>query len=360
MSEELDSAVSSLGEQTKKLNIALYYVNGDMQKAKQMVAGTYKDLYALKCNFTSSSLYGAFLIHYNHMSFKITNIYVAVGPSYAVQSIEAGDDWRTFEKAIHSYIESGEQDDILSRTLRDKLTNSFSFLFIGDLNKYLKANNDISLNRMFQKVIQDSLGLQRVEANMMYQAITSLEMELFSISARKLDQQLIDSQKSKEEQAVQPAQPEKPVSSEPKVGQDGVKLIIHCGLILSPIKGKDISKLLPGDRVKVNIVDNNPKAVTVAEAFDAYKDNKFLPIIGRIKSIQQVPGSGYLIYAVIAKGIIAKIIEEEDNIRVAMDPAYSVTATEEAEAKSNLPIIMIVMTAIAIAIGVIIVLLNLL
>lgn len=360
MSEELDSAVNSLGEQTKKLNIALYYVNGDMQKAKQMVAGTLKDIYALKCNFTSSSLHGAFLIHYNHMSFKINNIFVAVGPSYTVQSIDAGDDWRVFEKAIQSYIDTGEQDDILSRSLRDKLTHSFSFLFIGDLNKYLKANNDISLNRMFQKVIQDSLGLQRVEANMMYQPISSLEMELFSTSARKLDQQIIDSQKTKDETIAQPVEEEKPVSSEPKVGQDGVKLIINCSLILSPIKGKDISKLLPGDRVKINIVDSNPKAVTVAEAFDAYKDNKFQPIIGRVKSIQQVQGSGYLIYAVIAKGIIAKIIEEEDNIRVAMDPAYSVTAKEEVETKSNLPIIMIIMTAIAIAVGVIIALLNLL
>lgn len=359
MSEELDSAVNSLGEQTKKLNIALYYVNGDMAKAKQMVAGTYKDIYALKCNFTSSSLHGAFLIHYNYMSFKINNIFVAVGPSYTVQNIEAGDDWRVFEKEIQDYIDTGEQDDILGRSLRDKLTHSFSFLFIGDLNKYLKANNDISLNRMFQKVIQDSLGLQRVEANLLYQPISSLEMELFSTSARKLDQQIIDSQKTKEEEtAPQPEEAEKPVSSEPKVGQDGVKLIIHCSLILSPIKGKDISKLLPGDRVKVNIVDNNPKAVTVAEAFNAYKDNKFLPIIGRIKSIQQVPGSGYLIYAVIAKGIIAKIIEEEDNIRVAMDPAYTISSVEEAETKSNLPIIMIVMTAIAIAVVVIIVLLN--
>ena len=155
MSEELDSAVNSLGEQTKKLNIALYYVNGDMQKAKQMVAGSLKDIYALKCNFTSSSLHGAFLIHYNHMSFKINNIFVAVGPSYTDQSIDAGDDWKVFEKAVRDYVETGEQDDILSRTLRDKLTNSFSFLFIGDLNKFLKANNDISLNRMFQKVIQE-------------------------------------------------------------------------------------------------------------------------------------------------------------------------------------------------------------
>ena len=147
---------------------------------------------------------------------------------------------------------------------------------------------------------------------------------------------------------------------EPKTGIDGVKLIINCSLILSPIKGKDISKLTPGDRIRVNIIDNNPKAITVAEAFHAYKEGKFSPINGRVKSVEFTPGAGYIIYAVIAKGVLAKVVEEEENIKVAMDPSYYAESPVEEEAKSNLPIIMVVLTAIAIAVLVILALLNML
>ncbi len=358
MSEQLDSAVSSLNEQTKKMNIALYYVNGDMQKAKQMVAGNYRDIYALKCVFTSSSLNGGFLVFYNHMQLKVFNVYVIVSPSYNVKSINSNDDWKLFEKEISEVLAMGEHDDVLCRTLRDKISSSFSVMFIADLNKFLTNNDDISLNRLFQKLIQDALGLQRVECRFFNQLISSLEMELNSTSTRKLDKQTIEGQ----QEAAQAAQTEtaKEETKEPQAGIDGVKLVINCGLILSPIKGKDISKLVAGDRIRINIVDNNPKAITVAEAFGAYREGKFSPISGRIKSIEMVPDSGYVIYVVIAKGVLGKIVEEEDNIKVAMDPSYYVESAGEEEAKSNLPVIMVVLTAIAIAIIVILALLKVL
>jgi hypothetical protein len=183
-------------------------------------------------------------------------------------------------------------------------------------------------------------------------------MELNSTSTRKLDKQTIEGQQEAAQAAQTEAVQQQP--KEPQAGLDGVKLIINCSLILSPIKGKEISRLAAGDRIRINIVDSNPKAVTVAEAFGAYREGKFSPISGRVKSIEMVPDSGYIIYVVIAKGVLGKIVEEEDNIKVAMDPSYYVESAGEEEAKSNLPVIMVVLTAIAIAIIVILALLKVL
>ncbi len=357
MSEELDSAVSSLSEQTKKINIALYYVSGDMERAKQMVAGTYKDIYAIKGVFLSTSLNGAFLIFYNFVYLKLIDIYLVVMPSYASMNMDSKDTWKLFERSISDSLKGDDHDDVLEKTLRDRFYQSFSMMLVREVNKLIDKGDDIALNRLFQRMIQDILGLQRIEMVVDYQPISSLEMELYSISTRKLDLKSLGDKKPAEKEGVKI--PEISPDSEPQVGVDGVKLILKCSLILSPIKGKDISTLGAGDRVKMSIVDENPKAVTVAEFFNAYKDGKFAPIIGRVKSVKFVPGSGYVIYALIAKGILAKIVEEEDNIKVAMDPNYSWSKAEEPESKSNLPMILILLAVVAILVLVVLGLIKL-
>jgi len=230
-------------------------------------------------------------------------------------------------------------------------------MFITDLNRFLTNNEEISLNRLFQKLIQDALGLQRVECDFSYQLSTSLDMELNSTTSRKLDKQTIEGQ-SQAAEAL--ADKEEVAGNDPRVGVDGIKLIINCSLILSPIKGKEISKIVSGDRIRVNIVDKNPKAITVAQAINAYSDGKFSPINVRVKSVDYHAGIGYVLYVVVAKGILGKIVEEEENIKVAMDPTYFAEAADEVESKSNLPVIMIILTAIGVAVLVILALLKML
>ena len=77
MPSDLDSAANSLSEQTKKLQIALYYTFGDEDKAKKMVNGTYLDLYVIKGKFSSSSVYGAFVVFLNasHMLCGVGSVY---------------------------------------------------------------------------------------------------------------------------------------------------------------------------------------------------------------------------------------------------------------------------------------------
>lgn len=100
-----------------------------------------------------------------------------------------------------------------------------------------------------------------------------------------------------------------------------IKLMLNGALILSPIRGKEIGKLVLGDRIMISIIDKNPRAIDVAKAFGAYdSEGNIKPIPGRIVSIKR---DEYLhLMAIVAKGIYMKIVEEEDNIKVAMDPAH--------------------------------------
>jgi len=134
---------------------------------------------------------------------------------------------------------------------------------------------------------------------------------------------------------------------------------MRSSLILSPIKGKDISELKIGDRVLISLIDNNDHTRSLAKAFNAYnaEENRLLPIPSRIKSIRYIDGVGFKIYVVIAKGIIGQIIEEEKNIKVALDPAVTVEVTDDKETKgiSGLTLIIGLFAIIIVLLAVIIV-----
>ena len=51
MSEILENAAGSLSDYTKKLKIAMFFTNGDEDRAKQMIAGNLEDICVIKGRF---------------------------------------------------------------------------------------------------------------------------------------------------------------------------------------------------------------------------------------------------------------------------------------------------------------------
>jgi len=352
MSNDINDAFQSLSDQTKKINIAQHYTHGDMDKARQMVSGAYRDLYVIKVRFSSSTLYGAFIVFFNHIYKHIASVQILVSPSYAVLNLDPSNEWQIYDREIKELLDEGEYDQVLVRGFRDRLNTMFSMVELNELARYLEARNEIAIDNMIRKAIQNTLSLQRVDTNVYYQSTSSLEMELKSVSSIKLSQDVIDGKQEKKEPAA-PYAHEQQTAKEPRVGVDGVKLILNAALILSPIKGKYIHRLAPGDRIKISIVDNNPQAIRVAKALDAYEDETFKPVVARIKSVDYVAGAGYRIFAFIARGIVVDITEEEENIKVALDPSYAAAMEQQsAEAHStSYPLIILLFIVFAAAFG---------
>ncbi|MCX8123070.1 MAG: hypothetical protein N3F66_02775 [Spirochaetes bacterium] len=353
---ENDKAYQNLSEQTRKINIALHYTHGDMEKARQMVAGNYNDLYAIKVRFASSTMFGAFLLFFNHIYKVISGLTLILSPSYTLQNINPEWDWVIFEKEIAELMQKGDYDQVLAKTFRDKLVKSLDVILLNELSRNIESKNEIAIDNLFRKLIQETLALKRVDTLVLYQPISSLAMELHSITIPKLKSEIVEGQPAKKaEEQVVPSEAE----YTPQVGVDGVKLIIKSALILSPIKGKHISKLSPGDRVMVSIIDTNPQAVKVAQALKAYENETFKPVPARITYVKYIPQKGYKVYGLIAKGIVVDIDEEEENIKVALDPAYAATIQpQEEEAKPNYLMMAILIILFGIIIGVLYFLLS--
>ncbi len=348
MPTDLDSAASSLSEQTKKYQIALHYTLGDEEKAKKILNGTYQDLFVIKGKFSSSSLYGAFIIFLNPSYLRIPSFYCVVSRSFDISDIKTNQDWRNFEKLIVEVSKKTGFDEAMTAKLKDTAIKAFTIPEITIVARLIEQDDGIAVNHNFQKFISDITGYQNVELSVDYERINSISMELNSIVSTKIsDAPAVPKEKQSEDIQIEKL-------DDPLEGKE-VKLILNGALILSPIKGKDISELAIGDRIMISIIDKSPKATDVLKAFNAFRDDgSAKPIAGRIVSIKHA--TDYKIFAIVAKGIYIKIVEEEDFIKVAMDPAYynNQNSSDEAETKKNRMMMLILGSVFIVLIAIII------
>ncbi len=343
MSEDLDNAVGSLSEHTKKLDIASHYTHGDMERAKQMIAGTYKDVYVIKAYFSSTTMDGAFILFFNKIYSYLNGDMVMLSNDLSSDELKTNSDWHTFEMGLFDVYQENAYDVDLSKQFKDGLVSGFSFQFQSDLKKLIEQNDEIAINRLFQKLIKERLAYQNVNISVDIDEISSLDMEERSKISNKID--LKELEKKKEVEKKKSEEKIDVQENDPLAGRE-VKLVLKGSLLLSPIKGIEISKLKAGDRVRLSILDRHAKAIQVAKAFNAYHEGELLPISGRIISIIHHANGGYMVHCVVAKGIYVVIEEEEENIKVALDSQGAVTGVQQKETSSTTRIVTIVILVI--------------
>lgn len=320
--EILDKAVDSLEEQKRKFDIAMYYTHHDTENAKNMVSGSYKDLFVIKVKFSISTTYGAFIAFFNMPYCTLVHVYAVMSHSYIVDDLRTILPWRNFEKQMEDIDKQGGHDSELTSKMRADLFQTFTIQLgsnqrANELKKNLESNDQITANRIIQKFIRDKFGFQSINPSVDYEQISSLDMELYSLTSKKLDKELQSAEPEKEEEGPHIEVEEE--SDDDDIDKKDVQLILRGSLVLSPIKGKELSGVEVGDKIKVTLNSANPKAVTVAKAFNAYDDGKLLPVTGRVVSIRHLTDGGYKIFCIIAKGIYIKIEEEEEGIKIAAE-----------------------------------------
>ena len=318
--DNLNKAVESLADQKKKLDIALHYTHGDAEKGKKMISGVYKDLFVIKARFSASTSFGTFIMFFNIPYSSVVHTFVLITHSYVLEDIKTNQQWRLFEEEIQKMIQTGDYDSEMTSKMRDYLLDAFTIKIGGDqraneLRRNLEVNDEIAANRVIKKFIQDRFGFQSIDLSADYEKISSLDMELYSLTSYKIRLKPSDeAEKKNEEPEIELFK-----DDEADLKDKDIRLILPASLILAPIKGKSISNVKTGDRLKVNLISSTQKSISLAKAFNAYEDGKFKPITGRVVSIRHLADGGYKIFCLVAKGIYVRIEEEEDDIKVAVD-----------------------------------------
>jgi hypothetical protein len=301
MTEQFDS----LGEKTKQVDIAMKYTRGDILKAKEMVSGQYLDVMVLKGRFMveSRGLFGVFLAYFNYIQEYIANVTCIMSSKSALfEKTRVFDDWKSLYKDLQAFKESSDIVD--SQNFTYFLIDSF----VGyDVFPDVQEQNLDELTKTVTEIIGKSFNIDSVRCQIELEPTSSLAMELAGV---KIDMPGAEGRDLKDI-----------VAEDDRITmiENEAKYIIDGTAVLSPVKGKNVSDLVAGDKIRVILTGKDmvsDKILRLLNAYDAEGTRR--AITGRIKAKVPFEKGGYILYALVAKGVLAKIFEEE-NVKLSLD-----------------------------------------
>ena len=306
-----------------RFNAAMQFTNGDEDKARRMISGDYTDLKAVKCRFQmeNSDIFGAFFIAAKPEENLTLSAYAITFEDHLTyDKISQRDSWKTFYFNISKIAESSVVTE--DAELRNHILTSCEGF---DIFPDIQASDIPAVSDKFEEIINKFFNLQN--------ALCETEIEM--LSSLTLMESKIPMLKKNETKA----------STQEDVRPDIEKeadFVMNAKIIVSPVKGKYINDIRPGEIIKLIPLKDDPLSRKIAQAQKAIGENgELMPIRGRLKA--KYPNEkGYIIYCIVGKKILAKIIEEE-NVKIDVD---SSTSDKQNSEKSSLSLYIILLVAL--------------
>lgn len=301
----------SLNEKAKRIEISLRYTNGDMDKAKLMSSGKLQDVVVIKGKFAvpEKNSSGLILGFVNILNEYISAIRIVMSANTRVYStVRVFDPWKSLYKNLVAY--EAADDSMNSGKLVSDLLSSFieTDIFPDAQNKNLDFLS-VSITDMIKK----SLGSDKVKTQFDLDMASSLDLEIAGVEIMLPGPAEPPAAQEPSDTAQQKPKGDSAFQKKLEAIEENATYIIEAVCVLSPVKGRHISEIAPGERILVVLSAKDSMSDRIIDAYKARgEDGQPLPIIGRV--IEKVPneeGRGYIIYVLVAKGIYAKIVEEE-------------------------------------------------
>jgi Fe-S-cluster formation regulator IscX/YfhJ len=336
MTEQYDS----LGEQTKLVDISLKYTRGDIDKAKAMAAGQYQDIGVIKGKFydSESGESGLFFAFINTQDEYIANITTLLSFNASIfERVRIFDHWKSLLNDANGYKDG--TDIIDSSGFQDALLDK---LISVDIFPDVQEENLAELVRKVNLALKEYYNVEDVKCQVELNVTNSLTLEMEGLVIDLPD--FGDEQQEAEEKPLEPVYEDERIKN---IEQEA-KYIVQGSIIVSPVSGKYVNDIEPGEIIKVLLPGKDAVTRKLIEVLNATNDEgTVVPVKGRLKAKIPQEKSGYILYALVAKGVLAKIIEEE-NVKIQVDDSVK-KEVEKSKMDSKLLI------AIAVVIGLLII-----
>ncbi|MCL1865101.1 MAG: hypothetical protein FWF73_04745 [Spirochaetes bacterium] len=324
----------NIAEKTKKIEIALKYTDGDMEKAKLMAMGNMFDVTVIKGKFIveDQNKSGVFLVFFNFIDEYISAIKSVIESNDSIfNKARIFDGWNLIYKNILEY--KNGKDILSSEKLDEDIRNSF---VSPDVFSYVQKEDIDNLSSILADILKESFDSLNIKCQIELEKTNSLELVSAGIDIMPPSDRSIKASKESSETKIE-FDPDSPLGEKIKEIESQAQFIVDGSLIISPVKGKLFSELEPDERVYVLLSDKDPISQKI---LDTYKSRDVegnpLPFIGKVVTvITNDMNKGYIIYVIVAKGIYAKIIEEE-NLKIQTElTAMSLKNDYEVNAKKK-------------------------
>lgn len=301
----------SVSEKAKKIETALKYTAGDMEKAKFMAAGKLQDVVAVKGKFVipDHSQSGAFIAFINIAQEYIASVKSVLTTNTATYSrIRIFDDWKSLYKNIQAYETGSDASDsgMVTGSLLDLMIKRDVFPDVQKMNlEYLS----VALQDMIKEIFKSDKAKCQVDL----EKTSSMDVELIGIEIMVPDASAPQEAPRESSEQEMKKTADTPFRKKLTEIESKASFIVEGCCILSPVKGKPISEVSSGERILVSLTSGDPVSEKIIDAYKARDhEGKPLPVIGRvIEIVSNEESKGVILYVLVAKGIYAKILEEE-------------------------------------------------
>ncbi len=302
----------SLGEKTKLVDISLRYTAGDIEKAKAMASGQLQDITVIKAKFINGTKdeSGLFLAFFNNIEDYISNITSAtVTNGTLFEKIRIFEDWKSLYNQLKNI--SDEEESAELSEFNDRLMS----LFIEqDIFPHVNEKDIDRITVLVSEALNAILGPPKIQCQVEIGATSSLALDLAGIEIETPGTAHDDTDSSLKVPVEAAVEDERVAKIE-----NEADYVVEGKAIVAPVKGKYINDISVGEKIKVLLTGNDVISEKVLNALNAFDESGGrYPVTGRVKAKIPMDKSGYIVYTLVAKGILAKIIEEE-NVKILID-----------------------------------------
>lgn len=323
----------AIGEKAKRIETALKFTDDDMEKAKLMAAGKLHDVVVIKGKFVDpqKNISGILLAFVNIVNEYISAIKTVVSSTTGVFTvIRVFDDWKLLYNNLMAY-ESGP-DAVDSSKMNSDLLDAF---IRTDIFPDVQSMNLDYLAVSIQEMVKTSLESEKIKCQIELEKTSSMDVALAGIDIMVPS---ADEEPKYEEKAPEKKGPQTEFEKKLDEIESKASFIVEGKCVLSPVKGKYINEIADGEKMYVLLPGKDELSEKIIDAYKARDhEGRPLPVAGRVIEKVHMDGGGLIIYVLVAKGIYAKIIEEE-NVKVQTEltkrkSGDKKTGTEETESR---------------------------
>lgn len=312
----------AMGEKSKRIETALKFTNGDMDKAKLMASGKLQDVVVIKGKFVDpeKNISGIILIFVNIVDEYIAAIRTVQSSTTGVFTvIRIFDDWKLLYNNLMAY-ESGP-DALDPSKLNQDLLDSF---IKNDIFPDVQSMNLDYIAASIQNIIQASFESEKAKSQIELEKSSSVDIALSGID-------VMVPAGEEEETRVEKNLPRTDLEKRLDEIESKASFIVEGKIVLSPVKGKYINETVSGEKIFVTLPGRDELSEKIIDAYKARDhEGKPLPVIGKVVEKIDIESGGVVLYVLVAKGIYAKIVEE-DNVKIQTE----VTLSKKTEKKTE-------------------------
>ncbi len=318
------SVADSFNEKSKQIDIALKYTDGDMEKAKLMVSGQYKDVKIIKGKFSveQSDVYGIFFIFINIPNRYIMNLNSLLMPDNTIVSkTNIFSNWKIFYTDFGDYIQKEGNNSLPSYDFITHLSDASSNY---DIYTDIEYDSLEILTDKITDIICKYYSVSKVKCQIELDTSSSLVIESAGIPLEQPkgmnDNEDLDTEESQRMEQIEAT----------------ADYVIDGRVIISPIRGVDINDVKSGEKIKVLLTCDDERTILILKKLSAIsEDGEKLPITVRLKEKIPMGKSGFILYGLAAKNVLVRIIEEE-SVKIETGSIQKTTKTEKKDSDSRI------------------------